>query len=395
MQLTKRRPMWRRAFPVVLSIIGLNRSILAVESKDDHVKGIEEGASGANGSAIGSAGSSPNDLISLAESIRRSQIMFEEERMELLRNYWKNTFEEIKELTVVTPRKSKTNGTQLTEWKLLLDADDEETNSKEATKSQVPTPVRRRTRRKPLRFDGFPSWDRLLQQWADDVAEYLEENQNNVGEYPMSTFGRPRTISTNDEVKSEVSAPLEQRKKFSPNTDMTILDYLPIEITDKAQLPKPKSVQPGQEVLPHTDIADKSKRLWIVTTASLPWMTGTAVNPLLRAAYLTEGRKDANGAVTLMLPWLERRDDQERVYGKEKAFDTPEDQEAFIRTWLRDSAGLKEASEFLGIAWYPARQERAENSLYSMGDITALIPVRVEGRERSTCLSRVLIRVSG
>ena len=134
------------------------------------------------------------------------------------------------------------------------------------------------------------------------------------------------------------------------------------------------SAQDGEKILPHTDISDKSKQIWIVTTATLPWMTGTAVNPLLRAAYMTEGRKEAGGSVTLMLPWLERQQDQASVYGADEQFDSPKHQEAFIRDWLRHKAKMPEASEQLNIEWYTAWQNKAENSLYSMGDITALIP---------------------
>ena len=42
---------------------------------------------------------------------------------------------------------------------------------------------------------------------------------------------------------------------------------------------------------------------------------------------------------------------------------------------MSDKAGFKDAPELLNIAWYMGRHETLENSIYSMGDITAMIPV--------------------
>lgn len=99
----------------------------------------------------------------------------------------------------------------------------------------------------------------------------------------------------------------------------------------------------------------RCRSVHIITTASLPWMTGTAVNPLLRAAYLNKMYRtvveDAIGEinsaetysmmgnVTLVIPFLVREEDQKAVYGN-YMFSTQEEQEKHVRDWLRDDANL-------------------------------------------------------
>lgn len=169
--------------------------------------------------------------------------------------------------------------------------------------------------------------------------------------------------------------------------------------------------------MPGTDIGIPKRRIWVVTTAALPWMTGTSVNPLLRAAYLTRGRdpgkvrKDGvprpsthvrrffwpfrflhcptclfypssnlmyslslslslsapgeinrHWQVSLMIPWLSL-EDQDFVLPEGRRYETKREQESYIRDWLR-GAGMTSEADDLGIAWYDARYHQVRYLLW-------------------------------
>lgn len=115
------------------------------------------------------------------------------------------------------------------------------------------------------------------------------------------------------------------------------------------------------------DPSDQKRHVAIVTTASLPWMTGTAVNPLFRAAYLAESAKQN---VTLLVPWL-CKSDQELVYPSDVTFTSPEEQETYIRNWLEERVGFK--ADFK-ISFYPGKFSKERRSIIPAGDTSQFIP---------------------
>jgi hypothetical protein len=90
-------------------------------------------------------------------------------------------------------------------------------------------------------------------------------------------------------------------------------------------------------ITPESDLANAQRQIWIVTTAGLPWRTGTAVNPLMRALYLCRGRK--RHAVTLVIPWLPDAKSRQKLYGTSESsyFANKDEQEAWIRNYSRTS----------------------------------------------------------
>lgn len=163
--------------------------------------------------------------------------------------------------------------------------------------------------------------------------------------------------------------------------------------TDEAWLYDPQHLS---DITPQSDLTLPGRHFYVVTTASLPWATGTAVNPLLRAAYLhrrtqqinnkesnnrnsskniNEIRAESNERwVTLVIPWLELPEDQQELY--HRVFRDPAEQEEYIRTWLREEADMGDAAcpeTGLQLLFYPARYHSGLRSIFAMGDIMSLM----------------------
>ena len=108
-------------------------------------------------------------------------------------------------------------------------------------------------------------------------------------------------------------------------------------------------------ILPDSDIKNCHRRICVVTTAALPWRTGTAVNPILRALYLTRGRP--KHFVSLVIPWCPNETDRQLTLGTDHSFCNQQEQEAWIRSFCRDRAGCAGTSSFfcvlifLGVSW--------------------------------------------
>ena len=113
-------------------------------------------------------------------------------------------------------------------------------------------------------------------------------------------------------------------------------------------------------------LREPGRSVAIVTTASLPWMTGTAVNPLLRAAYLSKrGAHD----VTLVVPWLPPA--EQALIHPSVIFQTPEAQAAYVRQWVKERCGFEPTN--MKLDFYPGRYATDKYSIIPVGDVSKYI----------------------
>ena len=160
---------------------------------------------------------------------------------------------------------------------------------------------------------------------SKDINDASNDNENetqNRKDPPNKS-----SASSNDE---KLSATSELENGDSKESNITKSDVENKEDNNK----EGEDDDDDEEIIPESDISNPNRRIWVVTTASLPWRTGTAVNPLARALYLTRGRPKHH--VGLVVPWLEDKEDQAKIFGEDSTFATKEDQEKWIRQYCKD-----------------------------------------------------------
>ena len=149
-----------------------------------------------------------------------------------------------------------------------------------------------------------------------------------------------------------------------------------------------------------TDLSLPNRKIWVVTTAALPWRTGTSVNPLARALYLTRGRPAES--VTLLIPWLSNADDQTKLFGAENVFSTRQEQEDWIRQYAKERVQCKgnERMEFyvgtpLGWPTFAPIPDNLTSSLFSFCHATCFHYIEESAKLRIRFYSAVYNELMG
>lgn len=115
-----------------------------------------------------------------------------------------------------------------------------------------------------------------------------------------------------------------------------------------------------------SDLRRLDRHFTIITTAAIPWLTGTSVNPLLRALALAKTGRP----VVLVLPWLPEAE-QYHVF-KQRFADTTEQEQA-VFDWCRTNAQIDPAQLPLRIQWYEAYWADTFCCIFPTGDCSLSI----------------------
>lgn len=219
----------------------------------------------------------------------------------------------------------------------------------------------------------------------------MEKKANNTNDFSASNVSSSVLDDVNATARNSIESDKEEYNQFSGRRKrfmnrIASVSSLLLRREHDASLDEEDSFELDNaamenEVTPQSDLTRPGRHIHIVTTASLPWFTGTAVNPLLRAAYLHERLQQINmntttnktSYVTLIIPWLELPEDQKQVYNGQ-VFATPQEQEDFVREWLRNQAGMPDAANSLNLHFYNARYHAGLGSVFAMGDIIQQLP---------------------